>query len=109
MFTDAIRAAEDEHEIYSLVTEYVEGVRFSNPLSILPPSVIELPLNGAADVKLRVAMLVIELDTASRQLDDRACGTIKEALHIFAAAATRLDLLAMPPGTSVSEAFREAA
>ena len=109
MFTDVIRTAEDEHEIYSLLTEYVEGVRYSNTPNFLPASLTELPLNGAADVKSRFAVLVIELDTASRQLDHRACGAIKEALQIFAAAATRLDLLAMPRGASVSESYREAA
>jgi len=90
MIADVIRSAATEHEIYFLLTAYVEAVRFCDKLNDVPEHMASLPLAGIDDVKSRFNKLVAELDAASKRLDHKACETIREALHIFGAALHRL-------------------
>ena len=93
MFADVIREAKNEHEIYFLLTAYVEAVRFGDQLNLVPESVKTLPLAGNAHVRAQLQQLMVELDKASRNLNDNACVVIKEALHLFSTAADRLESL----------------
>lgn len=93
MIADVIRNAATEHEIYFLLTAYVEAVRFCDTLNGLPERMTSLPLAGIDDVRSRFNKLVAELDAASKRLDHKACETIREALHIFGAALHRLGSL----------------
>jgi hypothetical protein len=90
MIADIIRKAETQNDIYFLLTSYLEALQFSGMPSGVSQDIADLPLRGKMDVKTRFSKLVIELDNASRRLDDQACVAIREALHIFGAALTRL-------------------
>lgn len=93
MFTDVIRTAENEHEIFFLLTSYAEAVRYDRPIQPLPEAITRLPLRGVADVWERFDQLVPELDAASKRLDDKAVALIKQALHTYGTALGRLQAL----------------
>ena len=93
MIADVIRNASTEHEIYFLLTTYVEAVRSCDQVHGMPEHITRLPLAGIDDVRSRFRKLVSELDTASKRLDHKACETIRDALHVFAAALHRLSSL----------------
>ena len=94
MFIDIIRQAESEHEIYFLLTAYLEAVQFSDKLKLLPDSMERLPIASIDSVQERFRKLIVELDKASKELNDNACAVIKEAMCIFNAALNRLESLA---------------
>jgi hypothetical protein len=94
MITDVIREAESEHQIYFLLTAYLEAVRYGDRLNLLPDALKRLPLTGMNDVKERFEQLFIELDSESKGLNHRACAVLKEALHVFSTAINRLDTMA---------------
>jgi hypothetical protein len=79
--------------IYFLLTAYIDTARSSGKLASVPEHIIQLPLRGVADVRTRFESLLIELDVASKQLNDEACVGIREALHIFGAALNGVRLL----------------
>lgn len=89
--TDAIFNADTKEEVFSLLTYYLDALRFGDNTNKLPEALTELPLAGADDVRRRIRKLITELDAASKRLDDRACLVIKEALAIFLAAIHRFD------------------
>jgi len=93
MFTDVIRTAETEHEIFFLLTSYAEAVRYDRPIQPLPEAITRLPVRGVADVWERFDQLVPELDAASKRLDDKAVALIKQALHTYGTALGRLQVL----------------
>ncbi len=93
MFTDAIRTAENEHEIYFLLTSYADAVRYDRPVESVPEPITRLPVKGPNDVKERFDQLVPELDAASKRLDDKAVALIKQALHTYGTALGRLHSL----------------
>jgi hypothetical protein len=91
MFADIIRNASTEHEVYFLLTSYIESVRFGDKLNCgVSGRITGLPLNGSADVKERFKLLMLELDAASKRLDDNACEVIRETVYILCAALNRL-------------------
>jgi len=90
--TDVIREAANEHEIYFLLTSYVEAVRHCDPLHHLPGVVRELPFNGVEDVSVRARSLRAVLESPSA-LDDKIRLVLAEAHGIFAAARHRLEML----------------
>lgn len=96
MIAEILRGAENEYEIYFLLTSYIEALRADDQYERLPESITRLPLEGAADVRMRCAKLVAELDVASRQLDDKACMLIKDALYVLGMALARLQALDVP-------------
>jgi hypothetical protein len=93
MMIDVMRDATTEHEIYFLLTAYIEAVRFCDKLNCMPESITRLPLRGMADLRTRFGELIDQLDVASRRLDDRSCTVLREALHIFGTALQRLGAL----------------
>src|SRR5688572_496041 len=82
---DVIRSANSEHQVYFLLTAYIRTMPFYDKLSRMPEPITRLPLNGIPDVRSRFGKLMIELDTASKQLDDTSCSSIKGAVHVFGA------------------------
>jgi hypothetical protein len=91
MFADVIRNSNTEHEIYFLLTSYIEAVRFSDKLHCaIPEHITRLPLNGIVDMRERFELLMLELDRASKRLDHNSCMVIRESVHIFGAALNRL-------------------
>ncbi len=96
MIADVIRKAETEHEIFLLLNAYIEAARFCDKLHCLPDDITRLPLDGAADVRMRFEQLIPELDAASKRLDDRSCLVIREAVHVFGTALSRFEVLDAP-------------
>jgi hypothetical protein len=94
LITDAIRDAATEHEIYFLLTAYVEAVRYCDKLDTLPPAMKDLPVGGVNDVVARMEALRAGLGATPRE--ERA--VLREALEIFGAALVRLGALASSPG-----------
>ena len=92
MMTDVIREAVSEHEIYFLLTAYVEAVRYADRLGCLPQPMRGLPLAGADDVAKRVEALQ-NLRGSSRAAASCEQSVLDEALGIFAAAQGRLGSL----------------
>ena len=92
---DVIREAKSEHEVYFLLTAYVEAVRYVDRMSSLPASVRELPLNGMDDVKARFDGLQAELGRRGRggRPDTRSLAIVKESADILGDALTRLQFL----------------
>ena len=90
MITNAIRSAHTEHEVLFLLTTYVEAARAGDRFHILSESVTELPLYGICEVRMRLGNLLIELDAASRNLDDCTRDVLHEAVHIFGSALEQL-------------------
>ena len=94
MFADVIRNSKTEHEIYFLLTSYIEAVRFCDKLHCcIPEHITRLPLRGIVEVRERFEHLMLELDRASKRLDDNSCMVIREGVHIFGAALNRLSVL----------------
>jgi hypothetical protein len=89
---DVIREAKSEHEVYFLLTAYVEAVRYVDRMSFLPASVRELPLNGMDDVKARFDGLKAELGQSSNS-DSRSRAIVKESADILGDALARLQWL----------------
>jgi hypothetical protein len=91
---DVIREAKSEHEVYFLLTAYVEAVRYVDRMSFLPASVRELPLNGMDDVKARFDGLRAELgQPSSGKPDIRSLAIVKESADILGDALARLQWL----------------
>jgi hypothetical protein len=89
MMTDVIRESVSEHEIYFLLTAYVQAVRHADKLECLPSPLRGLPLNGTDDLRERVEAL------QTLRGSPRAPGALEpvllgEALDIFATAHGRL-------------------
>ena len=93
MFADVIRKANTEQEIYFLLTSYIEELKSVEEPRRMSEQVIHLPLSDATDVRRRFEQLIIELDGASKRLDDYSCIVIREAVHILGTALNRLDVL----------------
>jgi len=88
--SDVMRDANSEYVVFFLLTAYIDALRFCD---CLPARLTSLPFTGICDVATRCQGLVVELDSASRKLDDKTCVLIKEALHVFGTALHRLALL----------------
>lgn len=94
MITDIIYEAESEHEIYFLLTAYLEAIRFSDKLNLLSDPIEMFPINSMDNVRRRFKEFIVELDRASKGLNHNACLVIKEAMLIFNIALNRLESLA---------------
>lgn len=94
MITDVIREAKSEHEIYFLLTAYMEAIQFSDKLSFVPAAGEHLPVDSMHGVRTRFEQFIVELDRASKALNHDACLVIKEAMLIFNTALNRLETLA---------------
>lgn len=93
IIANIIRDLHTEHEIYFFVTAYIEAVRYCDKFAFLPARMTDLPLQGKEDLQTRFEQLIVELDKASRRLDDKACVVLKEALSVLGTALTCLRLL----------------
>lgn len=90
LINDAIREANTEHEIFFLLTAYVEALGYCDKLHLLPGEMRDLPLAGTADVKARVYGLNLRLQAMAPGSDISAGPAINEALELFSTALHRL-------------------
>ena len=93
IINDVIREATSEHEVYFLLTAYVEAVRFGDQLNCLPPQVRELPLHGVEDVRARIDGLKAALNGPSRATDYKSLVVVRETADILGDALDRLQWL----------------
>lgn len=103
MITDVIREAKSEHEIYFLLTAYLEAIYFSDKLNLQSDLADILPIASMEKVRERFVQFIVELDRASKGLNHNACLVIKEAMLIFNTALNRLELLADRKNLSLQE------
>jgi hypothetical protein len=89
MIADVIREADTEHEIYFLLTSYVEAVRYFDKFNMLPAGMRDLPITSFDDVTARVEGLGARIDGT----DVLNRPVIKEAMEIFVVARDRLGVL----------------
>jgi hypothetical protein len=94
MIADVIREAKSEHEIYFLLTAYLEAIHFSDKSNLQPDLADILPITSMEQVRKRFEQSVVELDSASKALDHDACLVLKEGMLIFNTALNRLETLA---------------
>ena len=90
---DLIRDADSEDKIYALLTAYIDALRHSGKGEHVAQQLLALPINGAADLHARLTILFLELDIASKRLDNDMLVVYKEALAIVASALHRIQLL----------------
>jgi hypothetical protein len=96
----AIRESASESEIYQLLNAYIEAIQlYGEPCD--PCAETTHPrIRSASALMQQIAGLIDALGAASRRLDDHSRLLIKEALHVFCAAADQLELVhqaAQPP------------
>ena len=60
MIGNVIRESRSEHEIFFLLTAYLEALGYGDVQGILPRELVELPLSGMGDVRRRIAVLTVE-------------------------------------------------
>ena len=90
LINDAIREANTEHEIFFLLTAYVEAVGYCDELHLLPGELRDLPLAGFPDVKARVYGLNLRLQSMPPGSDVIVRPAINEALEVLNTAMYRL-------------------
>jgi len=90
---DAIQEGNTEHEIFFLLTAYIEALSFCDKLNLLPWQMRELPLAGAADVKARYDSLRPRLHAITSDAESGTRHVIEEALTVFSTALRRLAFL----------------
>lgn len=88
---EAIRKANSRHEIFFLLTAYVEAVGYCDQRKLLPWQVRELPLAGTQDVKARIYGLHLRSRSMTPGSDDAAAGQIvNETLELYTTALRQL-------------------
>jgi len=88
---EAIREANTRHEVFFLLTAYVEAVGYCDKGNLLPWQVRELPLAGIEDVKARIYGLHLRARGMMPGYDDEiARRSIDEALDVYTTALRRL-------------------
>jgi hypothetical protein len=100
LIRDAILELHNEHEIFFLLTAYVEARGFCDKLSMLPWQARDLPLAGADDIQARIDGLRLQLGGMASDADRRARLIIEETIDIFNAALHRLAFLQAGGGLS---------
>jgi predicted Zn-dependent protease with MMP-like domain len=83
MITNAIHNANDSHEVLLLLTTYIEGARATGRVRFLAEGIAPASLNHVSAVREHLENLLLELDAASRNLDDHTRDVLHEAVHVF--------------------------
>ena len=96
IIADAIATASSEHEVYFLLTAYLEAVRYGDRHGLLPDELTRLPVTGHADVEDRLHHLGTE-PAPPAPSSERARTLIREARNVMGTAHERLMLLPLLP------------
>lgn len=86
MTLNAIHGTNNSQEVFFLLTEYVDRARSRGRGHLFPELQPMLPLNDVRSVRAHLEFLLLELDAASRNLDDFTRDILHEAVHVFGAA-----------------------
>jgi len=95
IINDVIREAKSEHEVYFLLTSYVEAVCYCDRLNCLPEQIRGLPLHGVEDVRTRIDGLRAALDEQSARggTDNKFLLVVRETADLLDDALDRLQWL----------------
>lgn len=93
MISDVMHRASSEHEIFFLLTAYVESLRYSDIPGALPEHLTRLPLSGTGDVHRRRNALRTELNTVTAEHTGKRRAILLEAANVLGAALERLEWL----------------
>lgn len=96
MIADAIAEATTEHEVYFLLTAYLESVRYGDQHGLLPDDLTRLPLAGPVDVENRLQHLWQD-HACLPQASHRTYTLMREACNVMGRAYERLIHLGPPP------------
>lgn len=92
--TAAIREAHTQHEVFFLLTAYIEAIDYGDGAKQLPWQVRELPLAGVDDVKGRIYSLHLRARLAGPDSDDKATAyVVDEVLEVYTTALRQLAAL----------------
>jgi len=92
--TEAIREAHTQHEVFFLLTAYVEAIGYGDSDKLLPWQGRELPLAGVEDVKGRIYSLHLRARLAGSSADDKTTGSIvNEVVEVYTTALRQLAVL----------------
>lgn len=90
LFSDAIQEFNTEHEMFFLLTAYVEALGYCDKLSVLPWQMRDLPLAGADDIKARIFGLHLRLRGMTSDGDHAVRLSIEKTINVFRTALRRL-------------------
>jgi hypothetical protein len=93
MISDVILEANTEHEVFFLLTAYVESLRYCDKLGTLPHNLTRLPLSGMGEVQNKFVGLRAALIAEGKDYGPGTHAILREAADIFGAAVDRLDWL----------------
>lgn len=93
MLKDVILEADSEHEIFFLVTAYLEALHHCDRLDALPGYLKRMPLGGPDDLKTRFERARAELSKYAEQRESWPRLVFEEAAEVFRAALNRLQRL----------------
>jgi len=96
MMADRIRGAKTEQEVSSSLVAHIEAVRGRGKYRYLPVGGATSPSGAVGLTQCRLAV-VGGLDAASRHSEDQAWLALKQALHVFSNALTRIIRFARAP------------
>lgn len=91
MLSDAINAARSEHEVYFLVTSYIDALGHSLDPASVPDTLLTLPLRGRSDLEQRAAVLGRQLDDELRPRRSERRPAIGEAFSLLITALLALE------------------
>jgi hypothetical protein len=97
MIAQAVRRAGSEHEIYALLTAYVQVTGLRDELRSFSSHATSLTSTDPDILREKVQTLFTKLDAASTELNDASRLIVREALYVFGEALTRLKSLGETP------------
>lgn len=94
---DVILEADSEHEIFFLVTAYLEALHYCDRLDVLPDYLKSMPLNGFNDLRARFERTRSALNDHAEHRESWRRLVFEEAADVFRAALNRLQRLGRIP------------
>jgi hypothetical protein len=104
--TQAIHEADNEQEVYELLSAYLEGVWLDDQAHKALAQAVSSPIVGIVALREATEALVVALAAASKRLDDRSRVLIKDVLYVFCTAFDHLVLLHRVPRQSAHTPHR---
>ena len=101
MILDVIRDADSEYVVFFLLAAYLEAAYFA---AKLPQYATSLPINGPADIEMRLRRLTDEFYGPGVSPRDKPLAEVDAALSLFDAALSRLTLLELDGKAAVRRA-----
>lgn len=104
LLCDAINAARTEHEIFFLLTSYIDALGHGASPGSVPDALLTLPLGGRCDLERRAAQLGRQLDDKLRPGRGGRCAVAAEAFDTLITALLALERIEAEQCTRAGEA-----